>query len=371
MEELPAYRAYITENIRPSHKRDFDPGRWVAEAAWPSKAIEPMVLSLLPDGALKEVNGRPAAGKRSIKSPQDCGVMSGEYFTLSRIGDLPADQRIDDAGSLVFETEVLLEAIEILGRPRLTIRVAIDAQIGNIFARLVDVHPDGASQRVSYGVLNLAYLFDQSEPRPMDHGDGTNVGVTLALDECGHRFLPGHRLRLSISTAYWPLALPPPTAVTATLHLDHDGGLVLPVRKGGDRIDMPEPAHPDPLPKYRQLTPEQSRRWIERDLTTGLTHYRLIDDSGETEIAAADGLIARERREEHYTVDPTDPLSAVSECRWLMTRSRDDWSIRTETSTRLTADAGHFHIAATLKAFEGEKEVFARTWLENILRGQL
>ena len=131
---------------------------------------------------------------------------------------------------------------------------------------------------------------------------------------------------------------------------------------------MPEPANPDPLPKYRQLTPEESRRWVERDLTTGLTHYRLIDDSGETEIAAADGLIARERREEHYTIDPTNPLSAVSECRWMTTRRRGAWSVRAESSTRLTADATHFHVEASLTAFEGETKVFAREWLESIPR---
>ena len=372
VEELPAYRAYITENVRPSHQRDFDPGRWVAEAVWPSEGIGPMVLSLLPDGALKEVHGRPSAGKRSIKSPQDCGVMSGEYFTLSRIGDLPADQRPDDAGSLVFDTEVLAEPLELLGRPVLTLCVAIDAPIGNLIARLVDVHPDGVGHRVSYGVLNLAYWFDQSEPEPMDHDDGTNVGVTLVLDECGHRFLPGHRLRLAISTAYWPLVLPPPTSVTATLHLDHACGLVLPVRKGGDRIDLPEPAEPDPLPKYRQLTPEINRRWVERDLTTGLTHYRLIDDGGETEIAAANGLIAREVREETYTIDPSDPLSAVSECRWLMTRRRGKWSVRTESTTRLTADATHFHITAKLRAFDaGPATVFEREWQEKIPRSAM
>ena len=365
VEELPAYRAYITENIRPSHKRDFDPGRWLAEAAWPSKAIEPMVLTLSPDGALKEVNGRPAAGKRSIKSPQDCGVMSGEYFTLSRIGDLPADQRIDDAGSLVFETEVLIEAIEILGRPRLTARVAIDAPIGNLIARLVDVLPDGSAHRVSYGVLNLCHRTDQAHPEPMqpEHFET----VSIVLDECGHRFLPGHRLRLAISTACWPLLLPPPTAVTATLELG-ESTLRLPIRKGGGRIDMPEPANPDPLPKYRQVTPDHTRRWVERDLTTGLTHYRLIDDSGETEIAAADGLIVRELREETYTIDPADPMSAVSECRWMTTRKRGEWSIRSESATQLKADATQYHIAANLKAFEGETEVFARSWQEKIPR---
>jgi len=364
VEELSAYRAYITENIRPAALRASDPGLWVAEPQWPSPSIQPLRLMLSADGRLAAAGGKP--GRRAIRSPQDCGVMGGEFFTLSPRGDLPADQRLDDAGSLVFESESLPEAIEILGRPVLTIRVAIDAPAGNLIARLVDVHPDGAAHRVSFGVLNLAFRRDQATPEPMT--PGAFEAVTLVLDECGHRFRAGHRLRLSISTAYWPLVLPPPTAVTATLDLGETCDLVLPVRPGGDHIEVPEPANPDPLPRYRQITPEISRRWVERDLAQGISRYNVIVDTGEVEIAAAEGLIARERREEVYMMEPDGPLSAISECRWLMTRRRGDWSVRTTSRTTLAADATHFHIIAGLRAFEGETEVFARDWSDKIAR---
>lgn len=266
----------------------------------------------------------------------------------------------------MFETEPLAEAIEVLGRPTLTIRVAIDAPLGNLIARLVDVHPDGVAHRVSFGVLNLAFRRDQAAPEPMT--PGVFETVALALDECGHQFCPGHRLRLSISTAYWPLVLPPPHAVTATLELGEVSSLVLPSRKGGDSIEVPEPANPDPLPRYRQITPEISRRWIEHDLAVGITRYSVVVDTGEVEIAAAEGLIARELREETHTISPGDPLSAVSECCWLMTRQRGDWSVRTTSRTRLTADATHFDIVAELRAFEGQTEVFRQDWTDKIMR---
>ena len=367
VEDLPAYRAYITEAVRPTAVREFDPGRWVAETKWPSPAIKPMRLRLSADGRLRE--GDTAAGSVSIRSSQVCGVMSGEFFTLSPKGDMPGNQQLDDAGSLVFETELLSEPVEILGRPSLKIRVAIDAPVGNLIARLVDVHPDGTGHRVSFGVLNLACRRDQAAPEPMVPGVAETI--TLALDECGHRFLAGHRLRLSISTAYWPLVLPPPSVVTASLQLDAASTLTLPLRKGGDRIDVPEPANADPLPKYRQITPELSRRWVEHDFTGGATRYNILVDTGEVEIAAAESLIARELRRETYTISPHDPLSAVSKCRWLMTRQRGDWSVRTICRTTLTADATHFHIAGDLRAFEGETEVFKRDWVDKIERGML
>lgn len=121
---------------------------------------------------------------------------------------MPGDQGNDDAGSLIFETDPLANECEILGFPQLTLRVAIDAPIGNLIARLVDVHPDGLTTRVSFGVLNLAHRRGNPEPKPMP--PGIMEPVEIVLDAAGYRFRAGHRIRLSISTSYWPLILPPP-----------------------------------------------------------------------------------------------------------------------------------------------------------------
>ena len=366
-EDLPAYRAYITEDIRPSHERRRDAGRWVAEADWPNATARPLLLYPSNDGGLPFAAGQQ--GRATISSPQDCGTMGGEYFTLSPVGDLPADQRADDAGSLVFTTDPLSEAVEILGRPDITLSVAIDAPNGTLAVRLMDVHPDGASQRVSFGVLNLANR--EGDARPAAVTPGQAGPARIQLDECGHQFLPGHRIRIAISTAYWPLILPLPHRITATISLGRETVVSLPVRTGGSDYAMPEPTNPKPLPEYRQLTPEANRRWVERDLAAGVTRYRVINDSGETGIAAADGLIARELRDETYTIRPDDPISAVSECRWTIWRRRGDWNIRTETVTRLTMDATHFHIAASLVAFEGDVRVAERSWTDQIARNHM
>ncbi len=363
-DKLPAYRAYITEGIRPSTWRAADPGRWVAEKAWPAKAIKPRVLHLNPDRTLdRKARGE---GVLAIKSPQDTGTASGEWFTLKPDGELAGDQRGDDAGSLVFETAVLPEAIEILGRPVLRLPAAIDAPTGNLIARLLDVHPDGVATRVSFGTLNLAHRGGNAHPRPMTPGE--SEPIEIRLDECGHRFRAGHRLRLAISTAYWPMVLPPPTAVTATLKLGASATLELPVRKGGDSIEMPEPANPDPLPKYRELAPGAARRAVERDLNKGMTRYFVHEDSGAHEVPDTSGLVTRESREETFTIAADDPLSAVSETRWVAERSRGAWSIRTVTTQRLTANATHFLIEARLEAYEGASLVIERRWNERVRR---
>ena len=209
--------------------------------------------------------------------------------------NLPGDQRGDDGLSLVYETEVLAEPLEILGRPSLKIKLAIDAPLGNLAVRLVDVHPDGMAQRVSLGVLNLAHRGGNAAPEPMM--PGTFEEVEILLDESGHRFRAGHRIRLSVSTAYWPLILPPPSHMTAQLVTGPDSSLTLPVLQAAKPAEMLEPADPDPLPKYPNLEPGETRRWVERDLSAGITHYLILDDTGANK-HPGHGMVSQEIRRE-------------------------------------------------------------------------
>ncbi|WP_275427164.1 CocE/NonD family hydrolase C-terminal non-catalytic domain-containing protein, partial [Saezia sanguinis] len=71
--------------------------------------------------------------------------------------DLPADQREEDGGSLVFETEPLGETFEVLGVPALDLTVSADRPNAMVAARLSDVAPNGEATRVTYGLLNLTH----------------------------------------------------------------------------------------------------------------------------------------------------------------------------------------------------------------------
>lgn len=362
-EDLPAYRAYITEGVRPSTWRESDAGRWVAMENWPSPDVSSHTLHLGPDGRLSDEPG--SEGRTLVASPQDCGTASGEYFTLAPGADLPGDQRGDDGLSLVFETDTLAEPLEILGRPRLNAKLAIDAPLGNLIVRLVDVHPDGMAQRVSLGVLNLAHRGGNAEPVPMTPGEFEEVEINL--DESGHLFRAGHRIRVAISTAYWPLILPPPSHVTAQIVTGPDSRFMLPVIQTAKRADMPEPVNPDPLQKYRSLEPGETRRWVERDLSAGVTQYHILDDTGANE-HPGHGMVSHEIRRESWSIKPEDPLSVTGEAHLTAKRSRGEWSTRTETRTRLTADSAFFYLEASLEAFEGETLIFEREWIDKIAR---
>ena len=359
VDALPAYRAYILENARPLLRHQREPGRWIAEQSLPAIDTRNRFYYLAPNRQLLDIPGR--SREKTLLSPQDGGTSCGEFFTLNIDGELPSDQRRDDSGSLVFDSGKLHQPIEILGRPRLRLKIAIDKPLGNIAVRLNDIHPNGEVSRVSWGVLNLAHRNGNEEPEAMTPGKFESVEIEL--NECGYRFMRGHKMRVSLSTSYWPMIMPPPEIVTATIQLGPDAMLTLPVRSGVDIYEVEEPADENPLPEYRQIEEGLHRRWIERNFQTGRSHYRVINDSGEIEVPGH-GMRTRHSHDERWTIAADDPLSYIAQSRYTCQMSRGDWSVRTVAESEFRCDAENFYIKATVKAYEGEELVHQRDWDE-------
>ncbi len=266
---------------------------------------------------------------------------------------------------MVFTGDVLEQPLRTLGRPVLSIRVSIDQSLGNLCARLIDVHPDGTAHRVSWGVINLAHRNGNQSPQLMQ--PGTSEDIQITLNECGYSFLPGHRVRLSISTAYWPAILPPPYVVTATLALDDQAQLTLPMCDSLPQINVPEPTDTDPLPDYVSHSPAGNRRWVEKDWQSGVTRYSVFTDTGEDEMPEH-GLCVRYVRDEQWSVKADDPLSAASEGVSTWWTSRGDWQVRIECSTSMHCDVEYFYTTASVKAWHGDELVNERHWKNKIER---
>lgn len=359
---IPAYRAFISEGVRPEGYREYERGRWIAEAEWPSSGISNTRLFLNEAGLSADsgVNQRV-----TISSPQDCGVACGEVFTLKPDSEMSGDQRIDDVGSLVFETELLTESVEILGRPMLSLNCSIDKANGNLAVRLCDVHPDGISHRVSWGVLNFAHRNSNLEPEAMQ--PGKDEIVSISLDECGYRFLEGHKIRVSISTAYWPMIMPPPEVITTDIELGTDSYIELPIRQGGDEFDVAEPVDLNPLPDFPIHSAEQYRREVAKDLQSNRTTFRVYDDTGEIEVPDH-GMRTRHTHAETWSISADDPLTSKARSEYICYLSRGDWSVRTVSRSELECDAENYYLNATVDAFEGDTLVNQKSWKKTIKR---
>ena len=363
---LPAYRASICEGVHPSLPRTHEPGRWVAEECWPCEDIS--TVGFFPANTLDLADRPGATTNLTICSPLDTGTAAGEFFPLKPDEELAGDQTGDNAGSLVFQTAVLDQPVQILGQPTMTLRVSIDQPVGHLAVRLLDIHPDGTSFRVSWGVINLTHRTSDANPKPVE--SGKFMDIALSLDQCGYRFPCGHRIGLAISTAYWPMVMPGPYRVSACIETGQYTRLDLPVRCGNDSYDMPEPDNPNPLPEYIQHRPAEYRRWVTHGCDNNATQLQVIDDTGEEEIPDH-GMRIRHRHEDCWSIIPDDPLSASSRTLYCCWMSRDDWSIRTETETAMSCDVANFYISAKISAFEGDTVVHAREWERIIPRDLL
>jgi len=196
---------------------------------------------------------------------------------------------------------------------------------------------------------------------------GRTETIEIELNECGYRFLPGHEIRLALSTNYWPMILPPPEIVTAINEVGPEVMITLPVRPGGDSIQVDNPENSDPLPKYKSLLPAESRRWVERDLQNHETHYHVIDDSGESEMPNH-GLCTRHLHHDCWSINIDNPLSYRASSKYICWMRRGDWSIRTVSTSSLRCDADNFFIEATVTAFESDQQVNQRHWEKTIKR---
>ncbi len=360
----PPLRLYLQDHARPQGRYSHRDGRWITEPAWPSPNVTRTGFALGADGRL----GAPAVdreGRVSIRSPLWVGVQGGKWCSYDHVGDQPGDQRRDDAGSLVFETAPLDADLDIAGDARLTVALQVDRPVAQIAARLVDVAPDGSATRVSYGLLNLTHRNSHEHPEPLE--PGRTYTVEVPFKHVAQTFRAGHRIRLSISTSYFPLAWPAPEPVTLTI-LTGRSELDLPVRMpdGAAVRDLGTPRAATPL-DVTFAEPVRTEWSVTEDRDTGRVTVETRDHEGGAHINSHGFYHSAEGRE-RYSVLPDDPTSAEGEATWTHEMRRDGWSVKTVTTTRLTGDGTSFRIVARLQAWEGDTLVREKDWDVSIPR---
>ena len=360
--EEPKYRAYLQDAVPPRSFYTERPGRWIAEPAWPSPNIETRTLHLNRDGLGETPDAHEV---KSIRSPQTTGAAGGEYCIIWLGPEAPLDQRQDDAGSLCFDSEPLDVPLELFGAPAVELTLASNKPKAFVAVRLNDVAPDGAVTRLTWGVLNLCHRAGHAEPSALVPGE--TIRVRVQLDDIAAAIPAGHRLRVALSTCYWPLIWPSPEAATLSVTCGASA-LTLPVRSPRDEPEPSfQPAETAPFLAEEELRPVAHARTLEQNQATGEQILRLLDDFGESR-NQSHGLVTGSLARETYRILPDDPLSAVAETHWTQTLGRDDWSLRIEASQRQEATASQFILRARIEAYEGDELVFARDWEETVER---
>ena len=361
-EDDPAYRAYLLDSAPPDANAGDRPGVWLAEQTWPSTKTSEATLHLTNSGLALEAGSL----SKAVSTPQHLGLHTGEFFPMGCNGEMPGDQRPDDALSVCFDTAPLEAPLALLGAPEITLDLTTDSPRAFLAARLCDVAPDGSSVRICHGMLNLSHR--DSMEHPFDPAPGEPLKIRLTLDQTGYRLAAGHSLRLALSTTYWPFVWPSAKAATLSLL---SGRLTLPVHPGSDTDECAFPpaeaARPANLLTLRE---GKAHRTIEHDLISG-TH-RLVFEVDEGARENLDhGLCSAASCREVWSIQSDDPLSARVDIVWNQELWRGAWRIATEASASMWADEAHLHMEAKLVAYEGEQEVFVREFKDSVARDHL
>lgn len=363
----PRLSVYVRDWHPPGPYLEEAPGRWRYEDGWPIERIRPRSFFPRPDRTLSEA--APAAAAESLRYVPTTGVEAGG--PVMWFGDVAPDQRPSDAFSLVYETPPLREAIEILGLPRALLQVSADAPLAHWFTRLNDVAPDGTVTLVASAGQNGAHRVSAREPRPIEPGE--RFPLEIELHFTSWVFPKGHRIRLAVGNAQWPMIWPTPYPMTTTLYLGPEATrLVLPVVPLADRPApsyLPIDTRADVLPGFET---------IDAGTTSGYGEISSVDrnpQKGTAKIAATSTSASRYPWGEEHNVESIiheaedgKPEAASVRGEYVTTVKLKNRTLRWECRVLLRSDRENFYYSGVRRLLNDGVLVREKTWERKIPR---
>ncbi len=353
----PGIAVFVRHPTRPEPDLDECRGEWRYEPTWPPERLAERALVV------------EGGGSDHLDVRGDVGTTAW----ISCAGRLPwgqsLDQRPDDAYSLTYTWASGPSAVEILGHPRLSLRVTSSAPVAFLSAKLCDVFPDGTSALVSRGFLNLAHRDSSTDPAPLE--PGVPYEVSVELDATSWVFEPGHSVRLSIAGADWPNIWPPPRA--ARLSVERASIALAMPEVGGSAAEGAGRAAPcfarppaDGDPHAPPVEREIPAAWsVEHDVIGRETRVRVAHGS---DYRAEFAALVKERYSGSLTVSLVDPGDATAAATARFEIAWPEATVAAQASMRLRSDADEYHVEIDLDTADGDEPFSRRTWEADIPR---
>jgi putative CocE/NonD family hydrolase len=185
--------------------------QWVNLDDYPPPSVRPERLYLRSGGRANSLEGDGTLSWTAPASePPDRYDYDPARPVPSTIGgadprgiDHRAIERRDDV--LVYTSAALTDTLTVLGPIGVSLTAATDGRDTDFTAKLLDVHPDGRALKVGpteIGVIRARYRRGYRKMELVEPGVPTEYRVELF--DVGHAFLPGHRVRLEVSSSAFP-----------------------------------------------------------------------------------------------------------------------------------------------------------------------
>jgi uncharacterized protein len=357
--EEPRFMVFVRDACPPEEDIKTIPGEWRC-GDWPvggikSRRFYPAESHELESTAPEEGKGQTLAYK--------AGAGMGVHGWW---GETSGDMAGDDESSLVYDSAPLKETVEIIGLPGISLRVSADAPVYQWTVRLEDVWPDGKVSLVSGTLINPADRVSRLEQAPLVPGKPTKLSGQIHYTTW--RFRPGHRIRLAISNAQFPMAWPTPYKGSTTLFAGADTFVDLPVVTENTltgTCDLPAPDKEEWPPDASYGEEEEGKQThIDYDPTTGKAVY----SCGINQKMTIGDRSYHQREQNTWKVDDNDPAHATYESETDYTIAPPGRELHLKVRFRMAGDEKSFNLTETRQLLESEEVIREKKWSRSIPR---
>lgn len=358
--DAPRWTTFMRTGHPPATDLETVPGFWRCDAQWPVKGSRSQ--RLYPNTA-QQLTRTPSAkdATHNLRYRAGAGLEGGGWW-----GEQTGDMAADDTHSLVYDSAPLTEAIDIMGMPQVRLRVAADAPFYQWTVRLEDVAPDGKVSLVSGAIINPSQRVSRLAPQALIPGEPTTLNTSIHFTTW--RFKPGHRIRIAVANAQFPMIWPTPTPGTTSLFLGDSTWVdlpVVPVRNGADTTCvLPAPEPNDVAPFGKELGRNGPVFSSVRNEQTGDSTFSTTGDVTwaihDNKYHSSDAFV--------WHVNDATPANASyqGERRNIFTISGNEIDLTAKSVIK--SDASHFHVTFTKTLRKNGQLVREKTWTESILR---
>jgi hypothetical protein len=363
----PRFAVYVRNYHPPDPALDRVPGYWRWEDGWPVERSRSVNWYLQHDQRLS-VEPAQAAQHRMTYRPS-MGLEGGGPTMWW--GSVTPDQQPMDNLSLTYDSEPLQSPMEILGRPTARLYVSAEAPRANWVVRISDVAPDGQVTQVAGAAMNGTHRYSARDPEAIVPGEEFPLDITLHFTSWV--FEEGHRVRVAVSNAQWPMLWPTAMPMSTTLAIggEHGARVELPVVPPGNRAGpvFEQPVQRDALPEFEVLDAGTISGYaaissIDHDPVTGEA-FGIAKNSGATRYPW--GIERFEEHIEHRTSD-TDPASSSVVGRYVLTEELDNRTLRFEQDVTFRSDKQNFHLLFERRLLVNGELYREKRWDETIPR---
>jgi putative CocE/NonD family hydrolase len=370
----PRLSFYMPEWQRQTFRyRGAIPGQWKHLDEWPDTALDPKARFYLQSqsgvsaadapagdwgsgqgGALSESS--PPASSLTLRYHPGRGGSDQSFGPTGGNGYYGIDSRDEDPFGLCFDTPPLRDPVEILGFVRANLFVSSTAPLANWIVRLHDLAPDGTSYLVTRGFLNGCHRRSHTRPERLTPGEVYEMTVETMC--AAYKFPAGHRIRVIVTNADFPVIWPSPYAMTTTLYTggDRPSHVLLPVLQAPRYRSSALPVLADSID-----TLQQAERAAD-----SVADYQLTRNYA-SGVSSATFRLTRELIE--CRVNERNPAEAsVRVTASAPHRAADGRSIETRAEGTLRSTLEHFLLDMECTLLENGKVVRTRRWKDEVRR---